>query len=86
MQYEYDVTNYAAAVKLLSEEISNARKGKVTFKRLHEDTGLAVSTISKLYYRETRFPRYETIIKLMIHFGYRVYARPTNLLPMKRTG
>lgn len=57
---------------LLSHEIG---KSHLNFKQLVAATGLCSSTISRMYYRETRFPRIQTVIKLLEQFGYIVIAQ-----------
>ncbi len=74
---------------LLSHEIGNSH---LNFKQLSAATGLCSSTISRMYYRETRFPRIQTVIKLLEHFGYIVVAqkrqtgRTVHALTFKATG
>ncbi len=62
---------------VLASEIG---KSHLTFKQLSESTGLCASTVSRMYYRETRFPRIQTVIALFEHFGYVVIARPSNVV------
>lgn len=46
-----------------------------TFKRIAEGAGMTAHTVSRIYYRETRYPRNNTIFALLRYFGYTVYAR-----------
>ncbi len=67
---------------VLSAEIGRSH---LTFKGLSDRTGLCSSTISRMYYRETRFPRIQTVIALFEHFGYVVIARPSNIVEFNPT-
>ena len=77
---EVRLNNMSEIGSVLSTEIGNSH---LNFKQLSKSTGLHRSTISRMYCRETRFPRVQTIIALFEHFGYVVIARPSNIVAFK---
>ena len=79
---EVRLSNMSEIGSILSKEIANSHHN---FKQLSKSTGLASSTISRMYYRETRFPRIQTVIALFEHFGYVVIARPSNVVVFNPT-
>lgn len=73
---EVNLTNLRDVADLIHKEIWDTNE---TFKSIAEATGLSPRTISKLNYGETKFPRWHTVIALLQHFGYGVYARKSNI-------
>lgn len=59
---------------LISRELIVQVRNKTTMKTISARTGLCTSTISRLVSKETMFPRMDTIIRIMIYLGYRIYA------------
>lgn len=59
---------------LISRELQSQVTNKTTMKNISARTGLCVSTISKLVYGTTQFPRMDTIVRILTYLGYRLYA------------
>lgn len=53
----------------------------MTFKRVHEAGGPTAQTLSKWLYKETRFPRLDTIRATLVVCGYELRVQPKHLLP-----
>jgi len=57
---------------ILSDDLLRSRK---TLRFIAQRTGLCTTTVSKMMYRETRYPRVGTVMALLQYFGYKVYIQ-----------
>ena len=67
-----DISDQEDMMRLLSKEI---KESSSNLRDIAKGSLLCQSTVSRLYYHETRFPRYLTIIKLLNFFGYNLIAQ-----------
>lgn len=63
-----------AAAEVLKREITAEVSGGGRLQRIADASGLCVQTVSNLYYGETKEPRFNTIARLFLHFGFRLEA------------
>lgn len=68
------IVEYRQWRDLISRELQIKVANKTTMKSISAQTGLCVSTISRLVSKETQFPRMETIMLVLRYLGYRLYA------------
>jgi len=59
---------------LIADGIRDKLKKGVKIRKIAEDTGLCSQTISRLIYGETKFPRFNTMIIILVYLGYQLYA------------
>lgn len=64
------------AVELLSVELWQITRSDKKIKHIVAATGLCHSTIRRIMYKETRYPRFTTIVTLFNYFGYQLAVRP----------
>lgn len=57
--------------KAISELLSLRGGTNITAKVIAEDAGVAPSTVSKIWNRHTRYPRWETMARIASALGYR---------------
>lgn len=74
-QRVHDLTDAEWCVQILASEIQKAFNRGITIKDIVASTGISHATISRIYYRETKFPRMTTITGLFAYFGYRCTAQ-----------
>lgn len=69
---EYNHEEWSALITL---GIRNKIQAGAKINKIAEECGLCDATVSKLFYGETKFPRMNTIVKIMLYLGYNLYAR-----------
>ena len=69
IKYDYDKWH-----ELIRTEIREQVHRKVRMYHIAQETGLCVGTISRLVYGPTKYPRMDTIVRILTYLGYRLYA------------
>ena len=66
---------YESIALLLHNEILAANRAGRKMNAIATDAGVCYGTVKRLFYRETQYPRFNTIMKLLDVFGYELVAR-----------
>lgn len=72
---EVDLEDAERCIDLLQYELRVHLAVRGTFSEIADFTDLSASTVRRMHYGKSRYPRNDTVLRMLTYFGYRIYAR-----------
>lgn len=72
---EFHIDSSERVRRLLSEEIDWAIKRGSNFRQIALSANISPSTVSKLYWGQTKRPQFDTVLSLLVQFDFEVTVR-----------
>ena len=76
----YDTTLINEVIKELDNSINNGN----TMKEIADSAGVCQQTVSRLFYRETTYPRLKTVVNIGLALGMTMHWNKPNITQLRR--